>query len=302
MTVTVLGGINEDVVIDVAALPLPGETVAARGVDRGAGGKALNQAVAAARFGAATRLLGAIGEDAAGLFLREVMQAAGVDHGGVATLAGTATGRAFICLAADGSNTIIVDAAANAAYDAAALRADLRPSRVSLTQFEARADAIAALFASPDAGLRILNAAPALTDQRDLLSQADILIVNETECMAFAGMAALPPAAAELATVARGLLGGSLAKIVITLGAEGCLLVDRDGHQAFSGIAVPVVDTVGAGDCFCGVLAAALAEGIDLPTALRCAGAAAAISVGREGAAASSPLRAEVEAFLEALV
>lgn len=302
MTVTVLGGINEDVVIDVAALPLPGETITARGVDRGAGGKALNQAVAAARFGAATRLLGAIGDDAAGAFLRGVMQAAGVDHGGVATLAGTATGRAFICLAADGSNTIIVDAAANAAYGAAALRADLRPSRVSLTQFEARADAIAALFASPDAGLRILNAAPALTDQRDLLSQADILIVNETECAAFAGLAALPSDPAELAAAARGLLAGSLAKVVVTLGAEGCLLVDRDGHQAFPGIAVPVVDTVGAGDCFCGVLAAALAEGIDLPTALRFAGAAAAISVGREGAAASSPLRAEVEAFLEARV
>lgn len=301
MSVVVLGGINEDVVIDVAALPHPGETLLAHGVSRSAGGKGLNQAVAAARFGAATRLLGAVGNDDAGRFLRGVMEDAGVDQSAVLTRRDHASGRAFICLAADGSNTVIVDAAANVAFGAEDVRNGLSSARVSLTQFEATYEAIAALFALPEAGLRILNAAPALTARRDLIACADILIVNETECMAFADVSALPTEVGALAQVARSLFDGDLAHIVVTLGAKGCVLVDRQGHHAFPGMVVPVVDTVGAGDCFCGVTAAALAEGMDLAQALRFASAAAALSVSRRGAASSSPTRADVEAFIEAM-
>jgi len=300
VTVAILGGINLDIVMQVAALPLPGETITARRVVEGAGGKGLNQAVAAARFGASVQMLGAVGDDEAGRSLRALLREDGIDESGVATCLDSATGRAFIALSEDGENSIVVDAGANMTFGAEALRAATAPVRVSLTQFEARPDAIEAMFLSPGAGIRILNAAPALVDHRALLALADIAILNETECQAFAGAATMPHDAQGIAALARQLLGGQLRHIIVTLGGQGCLLVDAEGHEAFAAIKVPVVNTVGAGDCFCGVFAAALAQGLDMRAAIRFAGAAAALAVGREGAAEACPYRHEVDDLLAA--
>jgi ribokinase len=301
-TVVVLGGINEDIVADVAALPLPGETVLATGVSISPGGKGLNQAVAAARFGARTTMLGAIGDDQAGASLRATMRAAGCDDGAVAVLAGEQTGRAFISLSAQGENTIIVNTGANARFDAAMVDRAMPPRvAVSLTQFEATPEAVAALFAHPAAGLRILNAAPAVLAHRALLGQADILILNETELAAFAGLDALPFDAEAIAAAARSVMARADQCVIVTLGGNGCILISASEVHAVPGYRVAVVDTIGAGDCFCGVLAAALAEGCTPVEALRWASAAAALSVGRRGAATSSPLRHEVEDFLAKL-
>ena len=301
MSVCVLGGINWDVVTHVEDLPRRGETIHAHGLDQSAGGKGLNQAVAAARYGAEVILLGATGDDVAGGILRRTMRDVGVDDTMVASLAGVSTGQAQICLARNGDNMIVVNAGANARYSAADVRAaSLAGCTVFVTQFEAAPDAVEALFltAPARAGIRILNAAPALEGGRRLFALADIVIVNETELQSFANLEAVPATPAAFVTAARSLINRAAQTIVVTLGPRGCLRIDAASDEAISGYHVEVVDTIGAGDCFCGVLGAALAEGRPLGKALRHANAAAALSVGRPGAAVASPTRLELEDLL----
>lgn len=301
MTVLVAGGINEDLVIEVAALPRAGETTIAQGVRSSAGGKGLNQAIAAARFGAKTRLLGAMGDDEPARMIRAIMRESDVIDDGILVDPDRPTGRAFITLGNDGENMIIVDAAANLSFGAREMTGSIRQAVVSLTQFEAQPDAIEALFRSELSGYRILNAAPALTAHGALLELADLLIVNETEFLAFANLSALPEGIEALAHAARALLRGAVKHIVITLGARGCVLVDARTHLLMEAFRVPVVNTVGAGDCFCGVVAAALAEGMPLASALRYGCAASALAVGRPGAADAMPNREEIDALLSAM-
>lgn len=300
MGVCVLGGINLDHVAGVEHLPAPGETVASSSLARFPGGKAGNQAVAAARTGVATRLLGAVGADEPGAFMRRFLSEAGVDLAGVLEVADAPTGQAFITLDAAGRNSIVVAAGANAWYGAAEIAAaDLSGATVFLTQFEATLPAVGALFRSPEAqaGLKILNAAPALEAGAPLLALADILIVNETELARFAGLAEPPADPDEAVAAALGLAAPGQA-VIATLGGDGAVIV-RDGEVTrVPGRRARVVDTTGAGDCFCGALAARLSEGADLEAAVIYANAAAALSVTRAGAATSSPKRTEVEALL----
>ncbi|UAK25644.1 ribokinase [Sphingomonas nostoxanthinifaciens] len=300
MTLLVLGGINEDVVVHVEALPRPGETVMSRGIDRAVGGKGLNKAVAAARFGGDVCLLGAIGDDPAGAMLRNVLQQAGVDDRHLIVDPRAPSGQAFITLAEDGENCIVVNAGANAGIAAPDIARQPITAHVYLAEFEAPVAAVHALFATPasQAGIRILNAAPALPEGRATLALADIVILNETELEAYC--AGHPTAAeADIVAAARMLIDGGERRIVVTLGAAGCLLVEADRYRRFMPHEVKAIDTIGAGDCFCGVFAAALAEGMEIAAAIEQANAAAAISVGRRGAAAASPIRAEITGFLE---
>ncbi|MCI3132376.1 ribokinase [Phenylobacterium aquaticum] len=300
MSVCVLGGINLDHVATVEALPAPGETVTSSRLERFPGGKAGNQAVAAARAGAATRLLGAVGDDEPGAYLRGFLAEAGVDLRGVITVADAPTGQAFITLDTAGRNSIVVAPGANARYGAAEVAAaNLSGATVFLTQFEATLPAVEALFLSPEAlgGVKILNAAPALAAGARLLALADILVVNETELARFAGLSQ-PPADAETAAAAALTLAGPGQAVIATLGGDGAVIV-RDGEvMRVPGRRAEVVDTTGAGDCFCGALAARLSAGDDLERAVIYANAAAALSVTRAGAATSSPSQAEVEALL----
>jgi ribokinase len=298
MTIVVLGGINEDVIALVEDLPRRGETIAAIGVERGAGGKGLNQAIAAARAGAPVLLLGAVGTDHAGEQLRDLMTREGIDTNHVAVFEDQPTGQALIALTQGGDNIIIVNAAANAAYGAAEIaRADVRAA-ACLTQFEATLGAIEALFSNPEAGIRILNAAPAIEAGRELLPLADIILLNETELQAFARLPAVPEDEATIAAAARTLIGRPGQHVVVTLGAAGCLHVSAEGQDMIPAFRMTAIDTIGAGDCFCGVFAAALADGEAIPAALRRANAAAALSVTRRGAGESAPHRAEVDALL----
>lgn len=301
MGVCVLGGVNLDHVARVERLPLPGETVASLGLEQFPGGKGANQAIASARQGAATRLLGAVGEDDAGRFMLGCLSDAGVDGTGVLRRADTPTGQAFISLDAKGRNSIVVAAGANASFGPAeAEAADLSGCTVVLTQFEATLPAIEVLLTrAAGAALRVLNAAPALDAGRALLELADILVVNETELARFAGLDA-PPADAEAAVAGAARLARPGQTVVATLGAEGLIAVTDGQSLRVPGRPADVVDTTGAGDCFCGALAARLSMGEPLERALAYANAAAAISVGRAGAATSSPTASEVEALLRA--
>jgi ribokinase len=301
MSVCILGSINRDIVVRVEALPRPGETVAARETLLLAGGKGANQAVAGARIGAPTRLIGAIGSDADGDALSAWLAAQGVDVSLLARVSAS-TGRAYIALDDAGENQIIVAASANAEVHAEDAVAGIKSDdRVFLAQLETPMAAIAAFFAAAgrQGGLRILNTAPALIEARALFDATDMLVLNQTELARYLGLASEPRTAAD-AEVARALLTRPGQSAVVTLGAAGVVLVEREAAIRVPGWRVPVVDTTGAGDCFCGALAAMLAEGAPVTRALEIANAAAALCVGKPGAGPAMPDRRAVEAFIRA--
>jgi len=302
MSVCVLGSLNLDIVCRVAELPKPGETVMSRGVERLPGGKGANQAVAAARCGVRTHLIGAVGRDEAGDTMLAALRRAGVEAVQVLRLADHATGQAFIWVSEAGENSIVVAGGANLAVtpgmpdpEAAA------QSRVLLAQLETPAETIAALFGGAPARagcLRLLNAAPAIPEARRLFPLVDILIVNETELATFAGETIVVDDLDAVVGAARALISRPGQTVVVTLGAAGAVAVTPGGRIVVGGRAARVVDTTGAGDCFCGVLAARISQDADLETALAWANAAAALSTERPGATPAMPSRAEIEAAL----
>jgi ribokinase len=300
MTIIVLGGINEDIVVSVADLPRRGETITANGVSHCAGGKGLNQAIGAARQGSTVRMLGAVGNDAAGAFLMDVMAREAIDTSAIAVLETHSSGQAYITLTASADNTIIVNAGANTAFGATQVAETNIEAGVFLTQFEATLGAIEALFTSPQgrAGTRILNAAPALPEGRPLLALADIVILNETELQVFADLPEIPEAEADIVTAAKKMAARADQTVIVTLGSLGCIAVSGDDITRIPGFRMDAIDTIGAGDCFCGVLAAALDGGADLASAMRRANAAAALSVTRAGAGEATPSHDEVDVLL----
>lgn len=275
MDVLVIGSINQDIVCTVAELPVPGETVAAPSVARHPGGKGLNQAVAAARWGAPTAMIGQVGDDAAGRELTAVLAGAGVDTGAIAVAPEGLTGHAYIFVSTAGENMIVVAGGVNRTLEAPT---SLPSARVVLAQLETPVAATAAVFEAARAAgaITLLNAAPALPEGAALFPLADVVIVNAIECASYGAALAGKP-------------------LVVTQGAAGAAVIDADGETHVPGRAAKVVDTTGAGDCFCGVLAAELAAGADMLSAVAMANAAAARSTETAGAASSMPLRFPAE-------
>ncbi|MFC0687737.1 ribokinase [Novosphingobium clariflavum] len=292
MAVHIVGSINLDIITSLDHLPLPGETVMAKATARLPGGKGANQAVAAARMGAQTRMVGAVGNDDAGRWMRERLARDGIAVSGVVALEGVETGTAYIAVDAEGENQIVVVSGANAR---------LTPpgpvnEGVLLAQLEVPVGALLPVFRNSKC-IRILNAAPAVLAADVLLDHVDVLVVNQTELAAFAccgPVDALPAVVRE----ARSLIRHEDQAVVVTLGARGSVAVKK--HWDIHVPAVPVipVDTVGAGDSFCGALAALLDEGRSLAEALPWASAAAALCTLGQGAAPSMPMRAAVADLL----
>lgn len=296
MQVTVLGSINVDSILSVAALPGPGETVLAHAEARLPGGKGANQAIAAARMGAETAMVGAVGGDPEGAWMRAQLSEHGVDVTRVQSLGGAATGAATIAVDDAGENLIVVLPGANARLTAGHVPSAL--PGLLLAQLEIPVAAVAAALDRAD-GPVLLNAAPTVPDAAALFPRCDVVIVNQHELGLYAGTGRIEGKDAA-AAAARKLLSRRDQTFVVTLGAGGALAVraDRDLHVP----AVPVtpLDTVGAGDCFCGALAALLAEGRPLDAALAVANAAAALCTQARGAAPAMPRRAAVEALCDA--
>lgn len=302
MGVFVLGSINLDAVARVDDLPRPGETVAGLSLELFLGGKGANQAVAAARMGAPTRLMGAVGKDDSGLSLKGKLAGYGVQVADVAELSGAPTGQAHVWVSNGGENMIVVTGGANMMITPQQVAATaLEGQRVLLAQLETPANAIEALFKAGAAkgGLRVLNAAPALPQGAALFPLTDILIVNQTELASYARLDHEPSKLEEVSKAARKLMSRPDQTIIVTLGKAGVAAVRRDEAFLVEGRKVKAVDTVGAGDCFCGALAAGLAANLDLRDAIEQANAAAALSVQKPGAAPSMPSKREVEVFLE---
>ena len=279
----VVGSANIDQVFRVVTIPVPGETVMSTGVSSARGGKGQNQAVAAARAGASTTFIAAVGGDEFGRRTLVGLTEDGVDVSLVRTVEAP-TGTALITVDTGGENTIIVDAGANAELtglsggDEAAIRA----AAVLVMQLEIPLHTVAAAARiAQDGGTTvILNAAPIKDLPVNLLADVDILVINEHEAAYLAG-------AEQVSALAR--------TVIVTLGSAGAVLYERSSAE----IRVPAprvkaVDATGAGDTFCGALAASLAAGSDVQCSLRFAVAAASVSVQHEGAVPSIPHRADI--------
>src|SRR4051794_9837572 len=301
--VFVAGSINMDVVATAGRHPKIGETVAGKAVHYFPGGKGANQAVSAAKLGAASTLIGRLGTDAFGKELRTFLAAQGVDLAFVKDTAEAHTGTALITIA-NADNTIVVVPGANALVSTEDVgSAALAKGDVAVSQFEIPLPTIAAFFrrARAAGATTLLNPAPAQTMSGELLALVDILVLNETELGLLAGVALSDSdEAARILDVARKLQAREDQTICVTLGKRGVLALAGREEISEQGRVVKAVDTTGAGDCFVGALAAQLADGVDLRPALAFANAAASISVQRMGAGPSMPTAAEVAAVLNA--
>lgn len=279
--VVVVGSANLDLVATAKRLPHPGETVSAHGYFEACGGKGANQAIAAARAGARTAFVGAVGRDSAGDTLRTAFVDDDVDVRHLATVS-EPTGRALIGVSDDAENLIIVVPGANHALsvshiDAAA--ALLGSAKVLLMQLEVRLEVVrrAAELAGNDT-IVVLNPAPAAELPDELLRHVDVITPNEHEVDLLGGAASL---------LARG-----VGAVVVTEGARGARLVTREGETRIPPYPVTPVDTTGAGDAFCGALSARLAlDGglVSLPRSLRAAAVAGALATQVKGAVPSLP-------------
>jgi ribokinase len=291
---------NADLVSRVPRPIARGETLMASAFTIGPGGKGSNAAIACARQGARVAVIARIGRDDFGRMALELWAREGIDASMVEVVDGEPSGVAQILVYDDGDNSIAVAPGAGAGLgvghaDAAAAR--LRQASVVMASCEVPLAATTAVFAHARAGgaYTLLNPAPAQPLPNALLALCDLLTPNETELHLLAGVRAdAPPAEAADALLARG--AGAVA---VTLGAAGCALFRRD-HPPFAlvGHTMRVTDTIGAGDSFTGSLAAALARGEPIETALAWANAAAALSVTGSGAISGMPTRAAVAALL----
>ncbi len=280
--VCVVGSANLDLVVTAVRLPGPGETVSGTSYNEHAGGKGLNQVVAAARAGAACAFVAALGDDDAGSLLARVLADDRIDADGVQRLSGIATGRAIITVDDSAENTIVVVPGANGAIAPAPLPA----ARVVLAQLEIPVAVVSvAMRQATEAGaITILNPAPAFDVADETLRHCRIVIPNEHERAQLGGLERLFDLGVEL--------------VITTMGGDGVEVISRHGSATFPPFPVAPIDTTGAGDAFCGAFAAALAAAASTDEAVRFASAAGALATTKHGAVPSLPHRPDIDRLL----
>jgi len=290
--VAVVGSINMDMLSYSKRLPAPGETLMGDSFVTAPGGKGANQAVAAARLGARVSFVSRIGTRDMGETLLAALANEGVFFGGLRDPQAL-PGIAVIMVASEGGeNAIVVIPGSNGDLtpaDVDASAGELADANVVVAQLEIPQPAIRRAFEIARAAGRttVLNAAPALSLDPDLLPLSDWLVLNETEAEQASGIA-------DVEAAAKALRSRGAKAVLVTLGAEGAMLCDANGVQRFAAQKVQAVDTVGAGDTFVGGLATGLAEGRSAADAVRLGQAAAAIAVSRVGVQTAMPKRAEL--------
>lgn len=299
--VTVVGSFNTDLVSRTPRMPIPGETILGGPFHMGPGGKGANQAVAAARLGAETAMVVKLGQDAFGDLAEANMIKEGIRPDFIFRTDESHTGAALIILDAQGENMIVVAAGANTLLgpdDVDSAEEAITGADVLLVQLEIPIETVQrAIKLAHDAGVTVLlNPAPGREISPALLAMCDVVTPNETETQIITGMPVRERNEAEAA--ARQLLKQGVTAVVITLGAEGALVVTADRIEHVPGQKVDVVDTTGAGDAFSGALAVALAEGMELAEAVAFSNAAAALQVTKIGTAPAMPYRKDVDAFV----
>ncbi len=296
--ITVIGSINLDLIATVDRLPAPGETVMGSAFKTAPGGKGANQALAAARAGAQVRMIGAVGKDSFANDALACLKAGQVELSGVREVH-AATGTAHILVETAGENVIAVVPGANAAVLRGDLaRTALQPGEIILLQHEIPLATVeAALDAARAAGsVTVLNTAPFNGDAASFLEKADYIVANETEFDLYGE--ALKLQGRDRTARMKSFAEKTGRTVIVTLGGEGVLAATPDALVQVPALKIKPVDTVGAGDTFCGYLAAGLASGLGLEDALRRAAAAGSLACLKPGAQPAIPLKAEVDAAL----
>lgn len=296
-----VGSINVDLVLRVDRLPRPGETIADGTFERRGGGKGANQAVAAARAGAKVHFVGAVGDDDLGERALADLREEGIDVSSICRLTDAPTGVAAVVVDAAGENQIAVASGANAKLDEVTVQEklvgqDISSDAVCLLNLEIPdAPIVAAARWAHAAGLRstVVNPAPARPLPGEVMELGVVLTPNAGEAVALGRVPGTDPegAAQELSSMIKGV-------VVVTLGAGGALMVSGRERRRFAAPSVSAVDATGAGDAFNGALAAALAQGLDLPQAVERAVAAGSCSVQAPGARGGMPTREKIDGLV----
>jgi ribokinase len=300
--IAVVGSLNMDLVINSAVIPKPGETVLGTDFKKIPGGKGGNQAAAAARLGSKVTMIGAVGKDDLGEELILSLKKDGVKTEYILKKAGISTGIASIVVEKQtGNNAITVVSGANyalAVEDVERYHFVIEQSNVLLVQLETPLLTIKkALKIARHAGcLSILNPAPAMKLDNEILANIDILTPNEIELERLSGSPA--NSLEEISAAGNKLLKKGVRQLIVTLGDKGCVSISKDGMDHYPARKVKAVDTTAAGDCFNGALAVALAEGKTIGEAIEFAVSASALSVTKFGAQPSLPYRKDVDAFI----
>lgn len=297
------GSLNVDVTGYAPRLPAAGETLKGRTIQFSAGGKGNNQMTAAHRAGAEVLILGCRGTDPLGQIMAAHYAAEGMSEAYVEINPHVDTASALIEIdETDGQNRILVMLATNERVDRArvyAAEADFATADVVLTQFETTTDTVRAAkeLAVKYGKPFILNPAPYVDVPAELFDGVDYVTPNETEAEAFTGVKI--ESMEDCRAAARKFFEMGVKNVIITLGMRGVFYTDGAREITVPALKVKAVNTTGAGDAFNGALATAIGEGLDMETALKFATCTSAISVTREGAAVSMPMREEIEALLE---
>jgi len=296
--IIVIGSINLDLIADVERIPSPGETISGESFKTAPGGKGANQALAAARAGAPTQMIGGVGKDGFAKQATELMLAGGVDMASVRE-SHAATGVALILVDRSGENIIAVVPGANGSVvpgDFA--HTGFTADDVVLLQHEIRLETVEAALDAARAGgaTSILNTAPFRQEAAAFIDKADLIIANETEFDLYAK--ALKLAGADRIAQMQAFAQKSGRTIIVTLGGDGVIAVTPDEMHKVAALKIKPVDTVGAGDTFCGYLAAGLHDGLALPDALRRAAAAGSLACLKPGAQPAIPMAKEVDQAL----
>lgn len=293
-SIVVVGSSNTDLVLNCERLPQAGETVLGGSFAQYAGGKGANQAVAAAKAGASVSFIGARGDDEYGRVAQHNLEGEAIDTRHFTVKSDFPSGVALIFIGgSERQNMIGVAQSANDALnheDIVAAKVLFERADVVLSQLEIPLDAVqaAAQLAKQNGALFFLNPAPARELPQTLLQHVDLLTPNETEAEFLTGKT-------DPANAAQVLFSWGVPRIAVTLGAAGVLLLDQNGERTLPAPQVEPVDTVGAGDCFCGYLAAGFAAGESFDEAAKQAIAAASVTVTRNGAQNAMPYLNELD-------
>jgi ribokinase len=294
--VVVVGSANLDLVVRSSRIPGAGETLIGSSYHEYPGGKGLNQAVAASRSGALVAFVGALGDDDAGHRLRRDATVDHIDMSATPTIDSTPTGRALITVDTAGENTIVVVPGANESVDGRVVP----DSSVVLAQLEIPLTTVIEAFRAAKArgATTILNPAPAAPLPDELLRLVDLVVPNEHEIELIGGIDALLAGGVRTVIVTKGAAGVE----VTTAGLGARAGLDARGDvpttTSYAAIEVEALDATGAGDAFCGALAARLAAGAPLDHAVRWAICAGGLATTRHGAVPSLPTSEEITARL----